>query len=949
MAESLGTIRGQIVLDVKQALASYTETRLQHLNTVTALSSGAGAMQASGAAIAGVGAVMVGGFMVAVQAASEFERKLDYFGAVSASTQAEYDAIREKALQLGADTIFSADQIADSFVELGKSGVSAKDIIDGIGEGVANLSAAADIPLDTAANIITGAVATYQLGADRAVSVADQLAGAANASTVDVEDLGVSLKYAGGVAASLGVSFEETNTALALLGKFGIKGSTAGTSLRQVLLGLNGSTKKAKNALEDLGIITEDGSNKFYNANGSAKSLSEVFQILQDSTAGMSDQQRTATMQQIFATRALPSLIALTNAGADGFDKMAAEVEKTTAMEVAGKRLDNLSGDIEVLRGNIDTLLISGGSGFQGFARTLVQGVTGMLQSFLELDASTQQLIFTIIGITGAVLVVVGGMGMFAGSLLNVINLAIRLAPAVKLMVDAVKGLAIVKTIAGAFAAFNTVLLANPIILIVTLIAVLVAALIYFFTQTETGKQAWASFTRFLGEAWANIVSVATTIFTTLGTFFSDVWTNITNVFNSAIEFIKMLFFNFTPLGLLIANFGAIVTFFQTVWTNITTGISNFVTGAIAFFAALPQNILSFFLALPGMIGYALGFLLGTIVRVFIAIGTWLVTNVPIIINSVITFFSQLPGKVYVFFVNLLAKIVAWGVGLVSWAMTAIPAFVNSVVNFMRSLPTKIFVFFVQLVAGIVRFMNQARAQAISIASALIAGVINFFQTLPARALGLFSQLVSTISNALNTAKSTAISMASQLVAGFVNGIQALPGLAMGIFNNIVGAIRGAISGAFSAVRDFAAGMWEGFKDGLGIHSPSYIEHAMWAITDVTAQETKHLKKQVRTLQGLGNGISEIGNDLGFGDGMSTSLQSLYKTVAATKDLDAQLAGSASTLGVESSAKLSMDGMAKKLDNLKQEVHINTQVENPVPEKASETLPRVIRDAAEVI
>lgn len=948
MAESLGTIRGQIVLDVKQALSAYTETRLAHLNTVTALHSGAGAMQASGAAIAGVGALMVGGFAVAVGAAAEFERKLDYFGAVSASTQAEYDAIREKALQLGADTIYSANQIADSFIELGKSGVSAKDIIDGIGEGVAALGAAADIPLDTAANIITGAVATFQLGAGNAVSVADQLAGAANASTLDVEDLGVSLKYAGGVAASLGVSFSETNTALALLGKYGIKGSTAGTSLRQVLLGLNGSTAKAKTALTELGIITEDGANKFYNADGSAKSLSEVFQILQDATAGMSDQQRTATMQQIFATRALPSLIALTNEGADGFTKMAGEIEKTTAAEVASKRLDNLSGDIEILKGNLDTLFISGGSGFQDFARGIVQGVTSLLQGFLDLPKGVQTAAFAFVGIAGAILTLIGGLGIFAGFLLNITALAIQLAPVLSGLRVVIVALNIIKTIGAAFAAFNAILLANPIILIVTLIVLLIAGLIYFFTQTEVGKQAWASFMQFLTEAWANISAVAISVWTAIASFFSGLWTNITNFFTTAWEVIKTLF-AFSPLGLIITNWGTIVTFFTTLWTTITTGISTFITNAIAFFAALPGNIVAFFTALPGMIGYAIGFLLGTFVGIFMQIGAWVATNVPIIINNIVTFFSELPGKVIAFVTDLYNQAVMWFANMTVQVVMFVLQLVDGVVGFFQSLPGRVSAFITTMVAGAIALFNNMRAQAVSIASNIVSGVIGFFQSLPGRVSAAFNQVVSTIQSVFQRGVSIATSIATSVVSAIQSGLARLPGLVSGIFNNVISAFKSVVSSAFNAAKSFASGLWEGFKDGLGIHSPSYIEHAMWAITDVIDEETKSMKRQVRTLQYLGNGITEIGDNLSLGGNMEGSLNDLYTMVKAARDLESELAVQGSSLDVASTQKLAMDGMANQLKDLKQETNIDVKIENPAPEPASTSLPRAIRQSTYMV
>lgn len=135
--EDLGTIRGQMILDVRDAIESYTKVRQEHLSTVSALGSGAGALGAVGAAFTAAGVGLGAGLLDAAFAAGEFERKLDYFVAVGGPSAAKrYDDVREKALELGNDTIYSADQIADSFIELAKAGVDVEELLAGIGEAV---------------------------------------------------------------------------------------------------------------------------------------------------------------------------------------------------------------------------------------------------------------------------------------------------------------------------------------------------------------------------------------------------------------------------------------------------------------------------------------------------------------------------------------------------------------------------------------------------------------------------------------------------------------------------------------------------------------------------------------------------------------------------------------------------------------------------------------------
>lgn len=974
MAESLGTIKGQMILDVRSALNAYTSARQAHISTVTALHTGAGAMTASGAAIAGVGAAMAAGLIVAVKAAADFERKLDFFVAVSGATQDEYQAISDKALQLGADTIFTANEIADSFIELGKSGVKASDIINGIGEAVANLGAAADIPLDTAANIITSAVATFQLGADQAVAVADKLAGAANASIVDVQDLGLSLKYVGGVAQGLGIPFEEVNTALAVLGVNGIKGSTAGTSLRQILLGLNGTTKKANTALRALGIITEDGTNKFYDEAGSAKSLAEIFQILQEATAGMTDEQRVATYQQIFATRALPSLIALTREGADGFNEMAAAINQTTAMDVASARLDNLSGDIEKLRGAIDVLLVKGGTGFQDFARGVVQGITDMIQGFIALPGGLQTAILSITGITGVILILIGTFGMLAGSMLNIIALGLQLKPAIEGLVGIFNALrvAIASTTAAQWA-YNAATLANPIGLIIVAIVALIAGIALLIIY-------WEDFSNFInGSPWAPLIGainpilgIATAIAllqkqmadhkTELESFWNvvvDVWNNIVSFFVTVAGNIGSFFTD--AFNGLVSFFQGIPGFFQGIWNDIIGNVSAFIATIVTFFQELPGKIAAFvsaipgivgqfFAELPGRIGYALGFILGTIVRVFLEIGQWLFTNVPLIIGNVLGFFQNMQLQINQFFTDILNGIINIVLQIGIWLATNVPLIINNIVTFFQELPGKIVQFFTDVYNGIITWWLNIAAWVVTNVPIMINNIIAFFRELPGKIIQFFIDIYNNVRKWMSDVLNSAIKIATDIFKGIQNALAGLPALVSGIFNNVVQAIKNAISGAVKAVTQFATGLWNGFKDGLGIHSPSYIERAMWQITGVVEDETTKLAKQVGTIQDLGNGITEMGNSLGngFGDNLDKNVSSLYSQLDAMKNVQANVAlGSTAAIDpsknmlsniTSSLAGISKDGVG--------ETTFNVEINNPEPEPTSESLPTAIRKVA---
>lgn len=135
-------------------------------------------------------------------------------------------------------------------------------------------------------------------------------------------------------------------------------------------------------------------------------------------------------------------------------------------------------------------------------------------------------------------------------------------------------GKAIMTGLSAAWRVFNGVIAANPIGLLVTAIAAVVAGLIYFFTQTEEGKKMWAEFTRFLGEAWENISKFFIESWTNISKFFSDTWTNISKFFTD--------------------TWNNITRFFSDTWKNITKTLTDVIRNITRFFTDSWNNISSF-------------------------------------------------------------------------------------------------------------------------------------------------------------------------------------------------------------------------------------------------------------------------------------------------------------------------------------------------------------------
>ena len=174
---------------------------------------------------------LVGVGAAALKVAADFEQGMSNVKAISGATGEEFDALRDKAIELGGSTLYSATEVADAMTEMAKAGWSSQQIMDGM-SGVLDAASASGENLATVSTIVADAVTGFGLAASDSTRVADLLAQAANSGTIGVADLGESFKYIAPLAQTMGFSIEDTTTAITALSTAGIKGSQAGTALR---------------------------------------------------------------------------------------------------------------------------------------------------------------------------------------------------------------------------------------------------------------------------------------------------------------------------------------------------------------------------------------------------------------------------------------------------------------------------------------------------------------------------------------------------------------------------------------------------------------------------------------------------------------------------------------------------------------------------------------------
>ena len=320
------------------------------------------------AALAGAG--LAAGLGLAVKKFADFDQQMSAVAANSGAAGENLEALRKLAMDLGADTIFSASEAAAGVNELAKAGIQTAEILSGGLKGALDLAAAGQVDVAFAAESTASALNQFGLKGDKAVHVADLLSNGANAAQGGVKDMAQALNQAGVAANAMGLNIDETTTLLTLFAKSGMTGSDAGTSLKTMLQRLARPVGDAKAALEELGISAFDVQGNFVGAENLTQQLS-------DATAHLSQEQKAAALTTIFGADAIRAASIASEAGADGYRKMFDEVTKAGgAAETAGKLTDNLKGDIEQLGGALDTVFIQTGSSANSSLRDLVQGLT---------------------------------------------------------------------------------------------------------------------------------------------------------------------------------------------------------------------------------------------------------------------------------------------------------------------------------------------------------------------------------------------------------------------------------------------------------------------------------------------------------------------------------------------------------------------------------------------
>lgn len=372
-----------------------------------------------GKKLRGLSAAAAAGLGAAVKTTMDFDTSMSKVAAVSGATGQDFDELREKAREMGAQTKFSASEAADAMNYMAMAGWKTEDMLNGV-EGIMSLAAASGEDLATTSDIVTDALTAFGLSAADSGHFADVLAAASSNANTNVSMMGETFKYAAPIAGALGYSVEDTAEAIGLMANAGVKGSQAGTSLRTIMQKLQGTLKLSTDALGDVEIETS-------NADGTMREFGDIIGDLRHVFDNMTESEKAAAAETLVGKNAMSGFLAIMNAAPADIEKLSKAIDGAdgTAASMAETMQDNLGGQLTILKSQLQELAIGVGDTLMPAIRDIV----GKIQEFVDwlnsLDEGTKKTIGTVLAVTAAlspVLIIVGKLIAAIGTIMTILN-----------------------------------------------------------------------------------------------------------------------------------------------------------------------------------------------------------------------------------------------------------------------------------------------------------------------------------------------------------------------------------------------------------------------------------------------------------------------------------------------------------------------------------------------
>lgn len=802
---------GQDKYDALQREIVETEEELRRLQqeaatTNTALSKidvAGQKMETIGNSIAGAGKKMmsvttvIGGVGVAaVKTAADFDSAMSQVAAVSGATGKDFDTLRNKAREMGAKTKFSATEAAEAMNYMAMTGWKTEDMLDGI-EGVMNLAAASGEDLATTSDIVTDALTAFGLSAKDSGHFADILAAASSNANTNVSMMGETFKYCAPIAGALGFSAEDTAEAIGLMANAGIKSSQAGTALRTIMNNLAGDVKISGKAIGDVTIATT-------NADGSMRDLSDILADCRSAFGNLTESEKAQAAESLVGKNAMSGFLALMNAGQGDIDKLSSAIDNCdgSAEKMAMTMQDNLAGQLTILKSQLQELAISFGDILMPAIRSIVSNLQGFVDKLNGMDEGTKRTIVTIALLVASI----GPLLVIIGTAISKIGVAmqgfVKLANGIsKLKIAIQGGTGVLGKLGAALGGISA-----PVLAVVAVIAVLVAAFVHLWKTNEGFRDAIIGTWNRIKDTISGFCQGIVDRLNALGFQFTDIVDVLKTVWDGFCQVLAPIFEGvFNNIANILSTVTGVITGILDVFIGIFTGNwSQAWNGVKDIFSSIWNGISSFFTNILNVIKGVADVVLG-----------WFGTSWNEVWTNIKTFFEGIWNGIATFFTTIwetLKNVVTVGIMAIGSILSAAFDIITLPFRFIwencKGIIISVWDAIKSKVTAVIHAMASVISTVMNAIKTVFSTVWNAIKTVVTTVVNAIKSIVTTVFNSI---KNTATTVWNAIKTAVTTPVNAIKSTVTTVFNSV----KSTVSSIFNGIKSTATSVWNGIKSAI--------------------------------------------------------------------------------------------------------------------------------------
>ncbi len=729
----------------------------------------------------------------AVATTASFETSMSKVKSLISSSsddiEGDIEKLEAKAREAGATTKFSATEAADAMSYMGLAGWDADQMIDGL-DGILNLAAASEMDLATASDIVTDYLSAFGMEASQSTYLVDLMAYAMSNSNTTTEQLGEAYKNCATTATQLGWDIDDVTAALMVMADNGAKGGEAGTALNSIMTRLANNTSNCSDLLAEYGI-------EVYDTSGNLNDLGDILTGMQGIWGDLNDEEKANLAYKVAGKTAESELMAVLGDATGSLSEYTDGLNNATgtAQEMADIMQDNLSGQLTILKSQLQELAISVGE----ILMPTVRAIVGKVQEFVDwlnnLDEGTKETIVKV----GLLAAAIGPLLIVVGNVISKVGTAMKAFSSMGTSI--LKVVKHVQTGTGTIGKLVTAIggISAPVVAVVAVIGVLVAA---FATLWKTNDE----FREKITSIWQGIVEKVT-------------------------GFVDSIRERFSALGIDLGSIGDFVETLKNIWLQFCSLLAPVFEGAFSAISSVIGTVLD---VIIGILDVFIGLFTGNweqmwtgvkeifggiwdgIVGIFTAVTDTLKGIADVVLGWFGTSWEEVWTNIKTFFENIWNGIVSFFTGILTGIQNTVSTVWNAISSFFTTILTGIQSVFSTvwnaISTAITTVLNAIKSVVTTVWNAIKSVISTVMNAISSVVSSVWNTIKNTISTVMNTIRSTVTNIWNNIKSGISNTISGIYNTIKSGFDKAVNFVKNLASQAFNWGADIINNIVSGIK-----------------------------------------------------------------------------------------------------------------------------------------